>query len=443
MRNSASARLLVMGLLAILLLVPLMWVQSIVSERASRRTEATAEVSGTWGGPQTIGGPVLAVPYTVSWIDNEGRPQRSPGRAFFMARSVQIDGQVATELRQRGIFDVPVYRTTLKISGVFVRPDLDWIRPAPDVIDWDRASVHVGLGDPHGVVRRATLQWRGRELPFAGGADDVGLFRTGLHAPQTPIGDLAAGKEIPFAFTLELNGTRDLRFLPSAGETTVRLTSSWPHPSFSGTALPETRSVAGNGFTAEWRVQDFGRTYPAQWTNSEAKSDILPAAVAQSAFGVSLLQPVDIYQQAERAVKYSVLFIVLTFLIFFLWEIFSATLLHPMQYAFVGFAICVFYLLLVSISEHTGFDLAYLIASSTTTLLIAGYARAVLRGLARGVSVLAALTTLYGFLYLLLRLEDYALLAGSVALFLILAFVMFITRGMDWYGMKLGGEERT
>jgi inner membrane protein len=438
MRNSATARLVAMAVLAIVLLVPLVWVQSIVSERASRRATAIGEVSGTWGGPQTIGGPVLAIPYTVSWTDNQGRPQRTAARAFFLPRSVQIDGQVTTELRRRGIFTVPVYRTTLKISGVFARPDLDWIRPAPDRVDWDRASVQVGLGDPRGVARRAALQWRGRDVPFAGGADDVGLFHAGLHASTPSFEDAAAGTEMPFAFTLELNGTRDLRFLPSAGETSVVLRSAWPHPSFSGTALPETRTVAGDGFTAQWRVQDFGRAYAAQWTSSEMSRDILSAAADISAFGVSLIQPVDIYQQAERAVKYAVLFVILTFLVFFLWEIFSATLLHPMQYAFVGFAICVFYLLLVSISEHTGFDLAYLVASMVTTLLIAGYARAVLGGLARGLSVLAALATLYGFLYLLLRLEDYALLAGSVALFLILAFVMFVTRRMNWYEMKLG-----
>ena len=157
-----------------------------------------------------------------------------------------------------------------------------------------------------------------------------------------------------------------------------------------------------------------------------------------SAFGLTMVRPVDVYQQAERAVKYAVLFIVLTFLVFFLWEVFSATLLHPMQYAFVGFAMCVFYLLLVSISEHAGFDTAYALSASVTTLLIAGYARAVLGGLRQGTSVCAALATLYGFLYLLLRLEDYALLAGSVGLFLVLAFVMFITRRMNWYELKLG-----
>jgi len=438
MRNSATARLLVMGFLAILLLVPLMWVQSIVSERASRRADAIREVSGTWGGPQTVGGPVLSIPYTVTWIDNSGRRQRAAARAFSLPRTLQVDGRVTTELRRRGIFEVPVYRTTLKISGSFVRPDLNWLRPSPETVSWDQATVQVGLSDPRGIARRAALQWNGGDVPFAGGADDTGLFCAGLHASVPSLETVAAGTELPFAFTLDVNGTRDLRFLPSAAETTVSLASTWPHPSFAGAPLPETRAIAGDGFTANWRVQDFGRPYAAEWTSADMNRDRLVTQSSESAFGVSLIQPVDIYQQAERAVKYAVLFVVLTFLVFFLWEIFSATLLHPMQYAFVGFAICVFYLLLISISEHTGFDRAYLIASGVTTLLIAGYARAVLRGFAGGASVLAALATLYGFLYLLLRLEDYALLAGSVGLFIVLAVVMFVTRRMNWYDMKLG-----
>jgi len=440
MRNSATARLFVMAVLGVLLLVPLSWVQSIVSERATRRNDAIAEVSATWGGPQTIVGPILTVPYSVTWVDNLGRQQRTTGRACFLPRSVQIDGQVTTDLRRRGIFEVPVYRTTLRITGTFTRPDLDWVRPVPEHVDWDRATVQIGLSDPRGAARRATLRWRGADVPFTGGAEDIGLIRSGFHAPTPSLDAVAVSTEIPFALTLDVNGTRDLRFMPAAGETAVTLASAWPHPSFSGTALPETHAVAGDGFTAQWRVQDFGRPYAAQWTTTDTSRDLLASQGNDSAFGVSLIQPVDIYQQAERAVKYAVLFVSLTFLVFFLWETFNAKLLHPMQYAFVGFALCIFYLLLLSISEHMGFDRAYLIASGVTTLLIAGYARAVLQGVAGGASVMAASATLYGFLYLLLRLEDYALLAGSVGLFLILAFVMFVTRRMNWYEMKLGEQ---
>jgi inner membrane protein len=437
MRNSAVARLVVMGILAIALLVPLTWVYSIVTERASRRDAAVTEVSGTWGGPQVIAGPVLSVPYTVAWIDSAGRQQRAVCRANFLPRDLQVDGTLTPEIRSRGIFDVVVYRTELKITGRFTRPDFQWIRPAPEHVDWDQATASIGVADPRGLTRRASLQWRGQNVAFAGGVADVGLFRAGIQA-SVPLPDEEQAKtEFPFAFVLDLNGTRDLRFLPAAEETTIALTSAWPHPSFSGTPLPDTRRLDASGFSARWRATDFGRPYGSRWTSRENAEQLFTAGNA-SAFGVSLVQPVDIYQQAERAVKYAVLFIVLTFLVFFLWEVFHATLLHPMQYAFVGFALCVFYLLLVSISEHAGFDLAYTTAASVTTLLIGGYARAVLGGTRQGSSVLAALAALYGFLYLLLRLEDYALLAGSVGLFGILAVVMYVTRRMNWYELKLG-----
>jgi inner membrane protein len=437
MRNSAVARLVVMGILAMTLLVPLTWVYSIVTERGSRRDEAVTEVSGTWGGPQVIGGPVLSVPYSVAWIDSAGRQQRSMCRANFLPRDLQIDGTLVPQIRSRGIFDVVVYRTELKITGRFTRPDLQWIRPAPEHVDWDQATVSIGVVDPRGLTRRASLKWRGQDVPFTGGVPAVGLFHAGLQASVPVPEEEQAQSEFPFEFVLELNGTRDLRFLPAAEDTTVALTSVWPHPGFSGTPLPDTRRFDASGFSARWRATDFGRPYGPRWTNRENAEQLFAAANA-SQFGVSLVQPVDIYQQAERAVKYAVLFIVLTFLIFFLWEVFHAALLHPMQYAFVGFALCVFYLLLVSISEHAAFDLAYTAAASVTTLLIAGYARAVLGGRRQGASVLGALAGLYGFLYLLLRLEDYALLAGSVGLFIILALVMYVTRQMNWYELKLG-----
>jgi inner membrane protein len=439
MRHSATARLAVMAVLAIGLLIPLTWVYTIVAERSSRRNEALTEVSGTWGGPQVLGGAVLAVPYSVSWTDTGGRLQRAAHHVFFVPRILHVDGQVAGETRRRGIFRVPVYRATIKITGTFVQP-LSSAMPPAERVEWEHATLQIGIRYPRGIVRRATLSWRGQSIPLTGGAIDVGLFSTGLHA-ELPALDPQTRTDLPFELTLDVNGTRDLQVLPNADETTVSIASAWPHPSFSGAPLPETRRVDASGFAAQWRVQDFGRTYPATWTTQSMNRDDLVARASASAFGVALIEPVDIYQQAERAVKYAFLFIVLTFLVFFLWEVLGAASLHPMQYTFVGFAMCVFYMLLISISEHAGFDAAYAISASVTTLLIGGYATSVLGGLRKGASVVGALTGLYGFLYLLLRLEDYALLAGSIGLFVILTFVMFITRGMNWYDLRLGRGE--
>ena len=440
MRHSATARLVVMALLTIGLLIPLTWIYSTVTERASRRNEAVQDVSTTWGGPQTVGGPVLSVPYTYTTTDNAGRQQQVTTYAHVLPHDVQVDAVLETDRRRRGIFDVVVYRAQVTVRGRFRPGVFDWVRPAPERIEWSGAKVSVGVSDPRGLSRRAVLTWNGREIPFTGGVAPVGLFGSGIHANLGETTAPSADAEIPFVFAIGLNGTRDVRFLPTAEETTVNLTAGWPHPSFSGAPLPEQWTATPAGFTARWRVPDFGRSYPGRWANLETNPEHLMTRAQASAFGVGLIQPVDIYQQAERSVKYAVLFLTLTFLVFFLWEIFQATLLHPVQYGFVGFALCVFYLLLVSISEHAGFDLAYAISSAAITLLIGGYSRAVLRGTRQASSVVVSLAGLYGFLYLLLRLEDYSLLAGSIALLLVLALLMYVTRRMDWYELRLGAR---
>jgi inner membrane protein len=440
LRTSAMARLLVMALLLVGLLVPLQMVQSVVSERAARRDAVVQEVSGTWGGPQTIGGPVLVVPYRCTVTNNVGKTQEVIGRASFLPESLEVIGTLEPEVRKRGLFNVVVYRAHLKISGRFVRPDLSTITSRPVEPLWSEATFNVGVADPRGISRRIALNWNGRDVPFVPGVSDSGLFASGVQAKLTDLESMAAGVVIPFGLALDVNGSRDLRVLPAGAETTVRLTSTWPHPSFVG-ASPDTSGVSASGFTADWRVPYFGRGYPPRWLSSEIDREKFAARVDASAFGVSLLQPVDVYQQAERAVKYAVLFIVMTFVVFFLWEIACRGLLHPIQYLFVGFAICVFYLLLLSISEHTGFGPAYAIAAAATTLLVALYSAYVLGGLKEGVLMGSGLTTLYGFLYLLLRLEEYALLAGSIGLFLMLALLMLATRRVNWYELRLGAGE--
>jgi len=235
-----------------------------------------------------------------------------------------------------------------------------------------------------------------------------------------------------------LNGSRDFRIVPAGNDTSVRLSSSWPHPSFIG-ASPQPRTVESTGFTAGWDISYFGRGFPRAWSDPVDR-DKMRSLAEGAAFGVSLVQPVDIYQQTERAVKYAALFIVLTFVVFFLFEVVRARLLHPVQYVFVGFALCVFYLLLISLSEHLGFDLAYAAAAAAITLLISSYSSYVLGGLTEAAVVGGCIGAVYGFLYLLLRIEDYALLAGSIGLFLALTLVMLLTRRVNWYELRLGGR---
>ena len=441
MRRSAMARLVVMGVLMLGLMIPLMMVQGVVSERATRRDAAVAEVGGIWGGAQTIGGPVLTLPYRYTWAGEDGKARWAIARAYFLPETLEIEGTVEPELRRRGLFEVVVYKAHLKVAGRFARPNVAEIRPAPEQILWDEATLSLGVADPRGISRRVTVMWNGREEAFVPGVADVGLFASGVHAPARGLAAFAG--EPAFSLDLDVNGSHQLRFLPGGSETSVKLTSSWPHPSFTGAPLPDERRSDVNGFSATWRAPYFGRGYSPRWTSVEFNRDQMKTLADASAFGVMLMQPVDIYQQAERAVKYASLFIVMTFVIAFLWEIVQGALLHPIQYLFVGFAMCVFYLLLLSLSEHIGFDRAYTSAAAATIGLLAWYWSRIVEGAWNGALMGLALSGLYGFLYLLLRLEDYALLAGSIGLFAMLAGVMYLTRRVNWYDLKLGSESRT
>jgi inner membrane protein len=437
-RTSAMARLVVMGGLLLGMLIPLQMIQSVVSERTTRRDAALQEIGSTWGGFQTIAGPVLIVPYRYAWTDPDGTIKQTHARAYFLPETLDVTGTLEPLVLQRGLFKVVVYRAHLTIKGTFIRPDVTAIRPAPSQTLWDDATISVGIADPRGLSRRLVLNWMGKEVSLEPGTEDVAIFTSGLHGRVTGLAAAAERGAIPFTLDLDVNGSRDLRFLPTGGETSLQITSTWPHPSFIGAPLPSFRETGARGFTARWTVPYFSRGYPPHWIGHTIDRAQMRTQADASSFGVSLLQPVDIYQQAERAVKYAVLFIVMTFVVFFLWEIGRSRLLHPIQYSFVGFAMCVFYLLLVSLSEHLGFDVAYVCASVATTALIALYSARVLGGRVEGVSMGCGLVALYGFLYLLLRLEDYALLAGSVGLFTMLAVLMYATRRVNWYELRLG-----
>ena len=436
MRTSALVRLAVMGMLMLGLMVPLVMVQGVVSERAGRRDEAVAEVGRGWGGAQTVGGPILALPYRYTWVDREGRSKAGNAHAYFLPAAVSIEGPVEPEVRRRGLFEVVVYRSRLRVAGRFAPPSFAGLHPQPDQIHWEEATLSFGVADPGGIARLVTATTNGNEEAFAPGIADVGLFAAGVQAPVRGLSPSTG--PVPFAFEIDLNGSRHLRFLPAGNDSSVHLSSPWPHPSFVGGPLPESRTIDTRGFDATWRVPYFARGYAPRWTSVDLDRERLKGQASASAFGVTLLQPVDIYQQTERAVKYAGLFIVTTFVIAFLWEIVRAALLHPIQYLFVGFALCVFYLLLLSLSEHVGFDRAYLSAAAATVGLLAWYWSRVVNGVRHGWLMGLTLTGLYGFLYLLVRLEVYALLAGSLGLFGLLAVVMYLTRRVNWYDLRLG-----
>jgi inner membrane protein len=439
MRTSPIVRMVVMGLLLFALNVPLTMTCGLVSERASRRDAVVQEIRRDWGGSQTVSGPVLSVPYRHSWTDAQGRAQSATSLYHFLPDALEIDGTIEPGERKRSLFTVIVYTARLKIRGRFAPPRLADFKPTPDAVMWSDATLSVGVSDPRGIARAGDVTWNGKPQRFVPGASTSGLFTSGMQAQADGV-DADRTEPIPFELDLEIKGTREFRVLPAGNETTMRLASAWPHPSFVGTT-PDPPRVDANGFAAAWRVPYFGRGFPPRWN---AADQPLAARIADqagaAAFGVALIQPVDIYVQSDRAVKYATLFIVLTFVIAFVWEVTGGSLVHPIQYLFVGFTMCVFYLLLLSLAEHVGFDTAYAAAATATIGLLAWYWSWVLGGRRQGAVMGSALTVLYGYLYLLLRLEDYALLAGSAGLFVMLALLMFLTRRVNWYDLKLGSS---
>jgi len=434
------------GILALVLLlqIPLFMIRGLLEERYSRRAAAVREITETWGRTQTVVGPVLVVPYrTLRTVEREttvnGRTVRTTeermGDAYacFLPEELTIDGEVDPSKRHRGIYEAVVYTTHLKISGRFAAPDLKPLGLAPDALQWNRAWIAFGISDLRGTRETLKLAWDSQSLPLTPSTQIDGL-RTGLHADLSATANTAAALNAPHTFCVELslNGSGTLAFAPLAVQTSVRLKSPWADPSFTGAFLPTEREISPAGFSAQWKIPYYGRDYSQQWTCLADQACLDSDKLERSCFGVDLVTPVDSYRSVERAIKHGALFIVLLFTAFFLFEILAALRLHTLHYLLVGAALCLFYLGLLSLSEFISFDTAYLAAATASTLLIGLYCRSILRSGTRSLLITAALTGIYGFLYFVLQMQDYALIAGTAALFTVLAIVMYATRKVDW-----------
>ncbi len=436
---SPVLKLVLIGGLTLALLIPLWMIRSLVSERAARRREAESGIVNQWGGEQTVAGPLLVVPYLSRTKDERGRVEETVVRAIFLPQTLRVSGRVEPERRRRGIYEVTLYTADLALEGAFVRPDFSRWRVAPTDVLWDEAELIVEIAGLHGLRERVQLRWGDRSVDFAAGAGETGLLPGAIRAPlPRGLQPREPGREYVFSLRLPLQGGQSLGFLPLGDETTVRLSSPWTAPGFSGAFLPRARSLGYAGFDAEWYVLSLNRSYPQAWRPGEIEESPLRA----SRFGVDLIVPVDTYLKTERSIKYGLLFILLPSLVFFLFELFARRRVHPLQYLLVGLADCLYFLLLLSLGEHLPFGWAYLLSALTTVALVASYAAAVLGGWRRGIAILPLLGLSYLFLYAALQSEDYALLIGSLGIFGVLTAVMIVTRRVDWYrpGGPAGGQ---
>ncbi|HVS03907.1 MAG TPA: cell envelope integrity protein CreD [Thermoanaerobaculia bacterium] len=432
-------KLALLAALVLVLLLPVARVTSLVRERQARGAEVRREIASSWGEAQALIGPVLTVPIRLGPIPAKEGPIYRRDLLHLLPEDLRWQGTLAPHELYRGIFEVIVYEGSLRAEGSFRLPRATDLPDGVFAVDWDQAALALGLSDSRGIQERLALRWAGSPLAFLPGTGDAGFLEQGVHAPLPALAP--AGDAIPFLLEVDLRGTESLSLAPLGQLTRVDLASTWPDPSFGGAFLPDRRRIGEDGFAASWAVPWFGRSFPQQWRRGEHLDEEVRRTLLGAAFGVSLARPANGYLQTERSVKYAALFLVLTFTTCFLFELLSPVRLHPLQYLLVGAALCLFYLLLLALSEHFGFAAAYLAASFAIVTLVAGYARSVLASRRRAAVLGACLSALYGYLFALLRAQDYALILGTIGLFAALAAVMFLTRRLDWYTLRFAGEE--
>lgn len=423
--HSITFKVFGIAFLALLMLIPLAQVQGLIGERNRLREQAVNSIAQRWGAVQSIGGPVIALPKRVRTESNAGWVVRE-STEIVLADRLDIGGTLAPEVRRYGMYSTPVYSAELKISGRFLTRDLRALGGTETTYLWDRAELRLPLSDVRGIRRISALRLDGGEHAFVPADAGVGAFT----AIAVPI-DLTHfdGEAHDFNVDLTLAGTASLYVLPLARQTEVALSAPWPDPSFDGAFLPAERKVTADGFDARWQVLDLNRSYGQHWQQDGGHAVDLGGA----GFGVSLYQPASVYQQNDRAGKYGILFIALTFVAFFLFEILRKLRVHPVQYLLVGLALATFYVVLLALSEQIGFTLAYAAAAAAVVVLIGGYATAVLRTWHAGLVLGAVLALVYALLYGLVVSEQYSLLIGSIALLAVVATLMYLTRKVDWY----------
>lgn len=430
-RRSITLKLFSIGILILILLIPTSMLTSLIYERQGIRDSAIEEVSSKWGSQQTFGGPVLSIPYTAIVRDAKGNSETIIRYAHFLPDQIKINGVVTPEKRYRGIYVVVLYNTKLHVTGKFNYPDIKALDIPESSYLFDDASISLGITDMKGINEAVNFKVNDTTFSFNPGLPTHDIFASGVSFKF----DLVKSSEYDFEFDLNVNGSTSLNFLPLGKETNVSLRSAWNSPSFEGSFLPDKREINEKGFSANWKVLQLNRNYPQQGSGSFISNNSADNIVS---FGVRLLLPIDEYQKTMRSVKYCVMFIIITFLTFFFVEVLNKKRIHPIQYLLVGFAVCLFYVLLLSISEHLKFDSAYLIACMSSLTLITFYAYYIFKNIKLTAVFSALLILLYGFFYSLMQLEDYALLLGSAGLFIILATIMYLTRKVDWYGISSG-----
>lgn len=445
MKNSFYAKIGFIFLLILTLLIPRTFLSDLVSERQQWRESAYNSIQQSWPGDQTLAGPLLVIPYQLTVITKENvagstkknaksktiaKEETINSKLYVTSKKLTINSQVESSIRSRGIYGIPVYNSQLAVQGEF---DFQHLKDITEEFKgkkliWGKPYLSVLVSDQRGIATPPSLKWGAANLPFLPGSQLPGT-ENGMYA-KLPIINHLKEQSITFSFNLELKGMRSVNFALLSDDTAIKLSSNWASPSFTGELLPDQRAINAQGFTAQWRASSFSYNTAGVL---QACADGQCSRLLEKSVGFALIQPVDVYQQSERSVKYALLFITLTFVVLILLELLKKLRIHPIQYTLVAMALLMFYLLLISFSEHIVFLYAYTIGAVASTLLLTVYFGAILSSSTLGLALGGGLSVIYSALYVILQAEDTALLMGSVLIFVVLALLMLLTRNLDWY----------
>ncbi|VAW61577.1 Inner membrane protein CreD [hydrothermal vent metagenome] len=444
LKQSSSIKLITIIFITLTMLIPVSMVKSTIFERSQLRHQAESSISDRWGSSQQISAPVLVLPYKKKiledistqngWLNpNNKQPAKKISYvnhiAYLLADKVNINTKMTTETRYLGIYEMPVYVSKISITGNFSQKDFKKLDKQYPNIDWEQATLMLPVEDVRGIKSISKLAIAQKKADFIPASHHL-FSISGIEAGINLLDKTHA--DVHFSFDFSLSGSQQLSYLPLARTSHISLISDWSSPSFTGSYLPTKREITDSGFSASWTILGLNRSFGQMWTDNTVDE----GKIVQSAFGMSLYQPADVYQQNTRSVKYAALFIALTFMAFFLFEIFFGLNIHPMQYFFIGGSLSTFYLLLLAMSEHLHFSVAYLISSLAITLLMSTYSMTILKQKFRGMIIGLVTAVIYGFLYFLIQSEQNSLLFGAIGFFSALSTMMYLTRNIDWYNIK-------
>ena len=451
LKESIMIKLLSIGFLVLILLIPTAWIINLMEERQSRAESVISEIASKWSGSQTLSGPILVIPFKDEekiYHSKENIETREYTRkAFFLPDNLSTTGDVKPEILHRGIFDAAVYESSLNMNATFGEPDFEALNINRDKVLWKDAYLAFAITDLRGISDMPVINLAGKQLT-AEQSNKVGITIRDFGSSSAEYGYVASRRENNSSngiiskvgwksaedFTgnvqikLSLKGSNRMSFVPIGKTTSVELAGPWPDPSFEGEFLPVTRQITDKDFKASWKVLHFNRAFAQQWVDTA--EDLTGAE-----FGVRVLVPVDQYQKSIRTAKYGILIVLLTFIALFLVEITKKVRIHPFQYILIGVALIIYYTLLLSLSElpGVGYNMAYWISTVATTALIGSYSSSFLKGKMMVTLFSGVLMIFYSFIFIIILQQDFSLLIGSVGLFVIVALLMYFSRNVNWY----------